>query len=173
MFVTAERPGTAEALQDGPDKAKMRATPVENLFLMTGGRTPSNPAEFIRSERFDELLAVAQENFDRVIIDTPPVLAANDAVVLSTKVSGTLLVVRASETTESELTHATETLQEVGANLLGTMLNGFNQTMSYGYSYRYRSYDQYGRYGDYHEEEPAREASGESAPDDSLRPLAG
>jgi Mrp family chromosome partitioning ATPase len=84
-------------------------------------------------------------------MDTPPVLAATDATYLSTQCDGTLLVTRAGETTHHELRHSIDALDDVGASIIGTIFNGFDVSMAYGYKLRYRHYSRYGPYGDYHQ----------------------
>lgn len=109
----------------------------------------SSPSEFFGSRRMRELLAAFREQFDMVILDTPPVLAATDAVLLSTQADTTLVVVRAGQTKEGDLEHGMEMLQDVGARVAGVLLNGFDLSMAYGYRYSYGHYTKYGPYSRY------------------------
>ena len=140
----------------------VKTTDVNNLYLLPCGPTPPNPAEICQSKRFYALLEELGEHFDRVILDSPPVMVVTDAVVLSTMSDGTLLVARTGQTTRVALKEATRQLLDVSANILGCVLNdmdlekkgyGYYRYRRYGY-YRYGSYRYtYGQYGDKNEEE--------------------
>jgi Mrp family chromosome partitioning ATPase len=84
--------------------------------------------------------------FDMIIIDSPPVLAATDAVLLSTQADATILVASAGATKEGDLDHSLERLDDVGANLIGVLLNRFDLSMAYGYKYSYGQYGPYSKY---------------------------
>ena len=75
--------------------------------------------------------------FDVILFDAPPVLAATDAVLLSTQVDATLMVVRSGKTRDYELESAADALSSVGARVIGTVLNGFHISKAYGYRYKY------------------------------------
>jgi succinoglycan biosynthesis transport protein ExoP len=119
-------------------------TDVPNLSIIPAGPIPPNPAELFHSERFRNFLAQLEAKFDRVIIDSPPVVAVTDAVVLSTLVDGTMLVVRAFKTPKELARHALRALQDVGATLAGSVLNSVNLDRSeYKYSHYYYQRDGY------------------------------
>lgn len=115
------------------------ATSVQGLFLMTTGELPPNPAELVGSTRMKTLLKALATRFDFVIIDTPPVLAVTDAVVLSTRADSVLLVAYSGFTRQSQFKHAVLQLQEVNANVSGVVLNRINKQSGEYYSY-YKSY---------------------------------
>lgn len=115
------------------------ATSVQGLFLMTTGELPPNPAELVGSTRMKTLLKALATRFDFVIIDTPPVLAVTDAVVLSTRADSVLLVAYSGFTRQSQFKHAVQQLQEVNANVSGVVLNRMNKQSGEYYSY-YKSY---------------------------------
>ncbi len=115
------------------------ATSVSGLFLMTTGELPPNPAELVGSLRMKTLIKALATRFDFVIIDTPPVLAVTDAVVLSTRVDSVLLVARSGSTRQSQLKHAVLRLREVNANISGVVLNRINKQSGEYYHY-YKSY---------------------------------
>jgi protein-tyrosine kinase len=73
-------------------------TDIENLFVMSSGPIPPNPAELLGSKAMDEFLEVSLQQFDMVIFDTPPVLAVTDAQILANKCNGTILVVNSGKT---------------------------------------------------------------------------
>ena len=90
----------------------VQRTSEPNLFVITAGRTPPNPSELLASERMKNLLAnLTHGPFDWVIIDTPPVLAVTDAVILARRVSGVVFVVGSEMTRRVHAERALETLQ--------------------------------------------------------------
>lgn len=112
---------------------------VPGLVVVPCGPLPPNPAELLSRPKAQELLASLQGKVDLVLVDSPPVLPVSDAVALSTKVDGTLMVVSAKKTKRNQLVRALELLNQVDANVIGTVLNraGGNEGYeSYGYGYR-------------------------------------
>jgi Mrp family chromosome partitioning ATPase len=94
-----------------------------------------------------ELLNGYREQFDFVVLDTPPVLAVTDAVVLSKSADGVLLVVRAAQTSEQALLRARDLLLRVNARITGVLINRANlRSADYYDSYAYRSSKFGGRY---------------------------
>jgi protein-tyrosine kinase len=98
-------------------------TEIENLYVMTSGPIPPNPAELLGSKAMDELLENAQQDFDIVIFDTPPVLAVTDAQILANKCNGTILVVNSGKTEIEPAMKAKELLLSSKGKLLGVVLN--------------------------------------------------
>lgn len=117
--------GVTSALLDGSvvDDDDALKTDVENLYVIPAGPIPPNPAELLHSDRFQALLRKLQSRFDRVIIDSPPIVAVTDGAVLSTLVDGTVLVVRASTTTRDYARHGLRSLLDVGGKVVGAVLN--------------------------------------------------
>jgi len=122
-----------------------RATEVPNLWLMTSGGQPSNPAELLTTARFKDFLDVVREQYDLVIINTPPVLAVTDACVVAPRVDAVVLVIRLAKNSRDTAVHAVETLDALGAKILGVIVNGlvsgkgygFGGYAAYGYGYSY------------------------------------
>lgn len=114
---------------------------VENLSIMTSGPIPPNPSELLASKRFKELLSNLEEYFDMIIIDTPPVLAVTDAVIMSTLVDGTILVTNVEINNRHHLLKAKEVLQKSNANILGIVLNNVEKSSEDDYYY----YEYYGK----------------------------
>ena len=111
---------------------------VENLKVLTSGPQPPNPSELLGSKRLEEILSVLLREADLVIFDSPPVLVASDASVLSTRVDGTLLVCDAGQTRRAQASRAMQALTSVGTVLLGTVLNRADaRANAYSYSYYY------------------------------------
>ena len=124
----------------------VRRTHDPNLLVMTAGRTPPNPSELLASTRMRQLLQnLASGPFDWVIVDTPPVLAVTDAVILSAHLSGLAFVVGAEMTRRVHVDRAIETLQTGQPRIIGVVLNrvDFDRNKYYYsryYGYQYKSY---------------------------------
>ena len=124
----------------------VQRTAEPNLFAITAGRTPPNPSELLSSDRMNHLLAnLALGPFDWVVIDTPPVLAVTDAVIVAQKVAGVVFVIGSEMTRRVHAERALETLQSGRARSIGVVLNrvDFNRNKYYYsryYGYQYKSY---------------------------------
>lgn len=135
--------GVTTALLDPSrlDEALVK-TEVPNLSILPAGPLPPNPADLMHSEAFARLLETLQGRFDRLVIDSPPVCLVTDAVVVSTRVDATILVVRARKTRREAARRALRALRDVGAPLPGFVLNAVVPSgAQYQYSY-YRAYGQ-------------------------------
>ena len=123
----------------------LQGTRIPNLKVLTAGDLPPNPSELLGSERMQAILRQLREQADVLILDTPPMMAVTDAVVLAPRVDGVLLVARPGGTKISALRTAVEQLRRTGANILGVVLN---EVQMKGYRYRYYSnmYYYYGYY---------------------------
>jgi succinoglycan biosynthesis transport protein ExoP len=123
----------------------VKSTEVPNLFLMPCGPHPPNPAELLQSDKFAAMAKMLGEKFDRVIFDSPPVLAVTDAAVLSRVVDGTILVVRAGQTTRDAVIRSKRAMSTVNPNIIGVVLNDVNlknpQYDSYHHYYQYQSHE--------------------------------
>ncbi|MBI4722222.1 MAG: polysaccharide biosynthesis tyrosine autokinase [Candidatus Stahlbacteria bacterium] len=116
------------------------STAIENLSLISSGKIPPNPSELLESHQMDILIETLKEKFDYVIFDTPPAVGVTDAVILSKKIDGVLIVVEAGRTNKFMLSHIKENFERVNAHLLGIVLNKvFPIHPSNGY-YHYRSH---------------------------------
>lgn len=112
----------------------------QGLFVLASGSVPPNPAELLGSPRMRELLDQLGKDYDRVVLDSPPILPVTDAVVIARQTNSVLLVIRAHQTPRSDVNHAVAALQAVGAPLVGAVLNMRKVTRSdqeYGATYRY------------------------------------
>ncbi|TDM19508.1 CpsD/CapB family tyrosine-protein kinase [Macrococcoides caseolyticum] len=116
-------------------------TEIENLSIMTSGPIPPNPSELLASKRFKELLSIIEQYFDIIIIDTPPVLAVTDAVIMSTLVDGSILVTNVEINNKHHLLKAKDMLLKSDANILGIVLNNVDQSSNNDYYY----YQYYGK----------------------------
>lgn len=104
------------------DKA-LRPVGFRRLMLLGAGTRAGNPAEILGTSRLDELLARLKERFQYIVIDTPPVLPSTDAGVLAARADGTLFVLRLEHTLKGRARDAIRTLQDLGANVLGTFVS--------------------------------------------------
>ncbi len=121
-----------EALMTNPP---MQETAVPNLYVLTSGQLPPNPAEILGSQRMTQILAALLERADMLLLDAPPLLAVTDAAVLSSKVDGVLLVVSAGKTKRENARKAQAQLEKINARVIGAVLN--NVKAEAGASYYY------------------------------------
>jgi polysaccharide biosynthesis transport protein len=125
-----------------PEQA-IKTTEVSNLFLLPCGPVPPNPAELLHTIAFKELLAKLSEKFDRIILDSPPIGAVADAVVLSTQVDGVLLVIKAGKTQREVARSTVRALRDVNARIFGAVFDDIDpEETKYGgyYGYGYYAY---------------------------------
>lgn len=153
MLGAPREPGLSGLLFNDPAAfdAQPFQTGVDHLYLIPAGAGVPNPAELLGSKKMRELLARLREEFDLVVLDTPPVLAFSDAMLLATQADATLLVGSANHTDVRGFAHAAEILQGVGATVAGAVLNRFDPRESrgygYGYGYKYGYYNYGYHYG--------------------------
>ncbi|HZI99397.1 MAG TPA: polysaccharide biosynthesis tyrosine autokinase [Gemmatimonadaceae bacterium] len=141
MFSVAREPGITECVlgQIDTDTAP-RETGVTGLYVLPSGQLPPNPSELLGGERMRKTLTAFSEAFDLIVLDTPPLLAASDAAILSTLADGVVLVVRAGVTEAEAGQQAMQQLMSVGARVVGAVLNDPDaKVQKYGgyYSYDY------------------------------------
>ncbi|MCB0180715.1 MAG: polysaccharide biosynthesis tyrosine autokinase [Anaerolineae bacterium] len=105
---------------------QLKDTGIENLKIITSGPLPPNPSEILGSQRMMQLLQQLERVADIIIFDTPPILAVTDALVLSKRVDGVILVIKSKSTRRDSLKQSLERLNQVGAKLLGGVLNGMS-----------------------------------------------
>jgi len=133
-------PGLTEVLTGHEELAKaIQPTKVKGLYLLTAGLTPPNPTELLGSRKMREILVAAGTSFQHVLIDAAPVLPVSDSVLLSRLVDGVVVVAGAS-TARQLVRDACARLTQVGAKLLGVVLNDVSpEYQRYSESYNYRS----------------------------------
>lgn len=113
--------------------------PLDNLQVIPVGAVPFNPAELLGSRRFAELLRQARGEFDYVLIDAPPVQLVSDPIILASQVDGVLLVIDAQNTRKGAVRRSIRSLEAVGANVLGTVMNDVKMSGQRYYRYGYVS----------------------------------
>jgi len=131
---------------DALRKQLIRTSDLEGLSILTSGSIPPNPSELLGSNANRHLIKALKKHYDYLIIDSPPVLIVTDAVVLSTEVDGTILVVDSVATHRNQLKQAAERLNEVNATMLGVVVNRLSPKAD-GF-YGYISFAQYRKYED-------------------------
>lgn len=104
--------------------------------ILPSGKIPPNPAEMLSSSAMTSLIETLKDNYDIVILDSAPIQAVTDAQILSTKVDGTILVIRAQRTDKESVIEAKNLLNKVGANIIGAVLHAVENTKG-KYSYYY------------------------------------
>jgi polysaccharide biosynthesis transport protein len=116
----------------------VKPTLVANLWSVPAGPTPPNPADMLHSERFKKFLSDLADRFDRVVIDSPPIVPVTDSAIISTLVDGTVFVVRAFSTTRHLGHQGLRALRDVDSPVIGAVLNAVNlNRREYNYYYQY------------------------------------
>jgi capsular exopolysaccharide synthesis family protein len=114
---------------------------IPNLAAIPTGPLPPNPADLLSSHKLAEAIAELRTKYKFIVIDSPPVMAATDAVILSVLADGVLLVVRSGETPKEAFTRTRDLLNSVKCRILGVVLNAVDSSApDYYYSYRYYPY---------------------------------
>ena len=120
---------------------------IDNLFIVTSGPIPPNPSEILASQEMKRFIQEAKDQFDVILFDSPPVIAVTDAAILSADVDGVVLVVKAHQTHRDAVRRAKTLLENVSANIFGSLLNGVKIEKTYGTYYYYYYYHYYSYYG--------------------------
>ena len=114
---------------------------IPNLAAIPTGPLPPNPADLLSSSKLTEAIAELRTKYKFIVIDSPPVMAATDAVILSVQCDGVLLVVRSGETPKEAFSRTRDLLRSVNCRMLGVVLNAVDSSApDYYYSYRYYPY---------------------------------
>ncbi len=140
MFVLRNTRGLVNALAGEQRLPEVwREPPWGPLKVVTTGPLPPNPAELLSSRRFAELLDSARRSFDYVLLDTPPLGLVSDPTILATQGDGVLLVLDAQKTRKGAVRRSVRSLEAVGANVVGTVMNNAKAPAagypSYGHAY--------------------------------------
>jgi polysaccharide biosynthesis transport protein len=140
VFSGAQEPGLSNVLVGDANAAvALRKTDVPNLYLLTAGRVPPNPAELLGSRAFTDLLASIRERFDWIVLDTPPVMAVTDPNIIASLVDGVVFVIGSEMTSYKIARRAIEQLERARAAFAGAVLNNVQvQRHAYYYSQYYR-----------------------------------
>jgi capsular exopolysaccharide synthesis family protein len=140
LFDIKSDPGLSNLLVGNAKAAEVvLKTRVANLWVMTSGKIPPNPAELLGSKRFADLLHSLKDHFDYVIVDTPPVMAVTDAAIVGHRVSGVLFVIASDTTSRHAAQQALDQLEHANVRFVGAVLNRVDlERNAYYYSRYYR-----------------------------------
>jgi capsular exopolysaccharide synthesis family protein len=141
IFNTDRVPGLIDYLTGNSTfESVLKKGEIENLNYITSGTIPPNPAEMLDSKEMRKFLQNMRNQYDLIVLDSPPIIAVTDSEILSSMVDGTILVVSA-ETTEMELMRrSVELIKRENTQFLGTVLNNFSYKSGYGSYYKYYYY---------------------------------
>ena len=126
--------------------SRIRETSVPNLFLVGAGPTPPNPPELLGSKRMATGFTLLKEYFNHIVIDSPPAMELSDALIISPHTDGVILVARGGRTPRAAVARTSLLFQNVGAKILGVLINDIDSESSGDgnyYYYRYGGYDSY------------------------------
>jgi polysaccharide biosynthesis transport protein len=139
-----------------------RSSILPNLYILPAGTPPPNPAELLASSNMRDVLAQLREQYDHIVVDTPPSLSVTDAVVLSPRADAVMLVIRSAQTTKQALRRARDILAQVNAKVVGVLLNAVDlSSPDYYYYYEYQS-----KYSGYYRDDGATAHDEEESDED-------
>jgi succinoglycan biosynthesis transport protein ExoP len=140
MFGLESKPGLSDVLVGAISlEEALHETAIKGLKVLTAGALPPNPAELLNSQAMRDLLDRLADEYDLVVIDTPPVLPVTDSQVIAGFVDGMVLVVEAGETRQTAVKRAAELLSQTRCRMLGAVLNKIDQSKKgFNYYYYYR-----------------------------------
>ena len=136
-FNVSNEVGLTDVLVGTSELNKVMKKIDDNLYLLTTGTLPPNPAEIIGSNTMESFLEECKINFDYIILDTPPILPVTDSKLLAIKADATVLVVRSEISKSKHVSQAFKELEKVNANVIGTILNDVemrSEKLYYDYS---------------------------------------
>ena len=135
MFKLSNFKGLSDVIVGNSDLEKAMYNYRDNFDILTSGKIPPNPSEILASNAMTMLLEKLKTMYDIIIIDSAPLQAVTDAQIISNKVDGTLLVIRAGLTKREAILQAKELLNQVNAKILGVVLNGAENNSEKHYYY--------------------------------------
>jgi len=117
---------------------------MDNLDIITAGHVPPNPSELLSSKKMDDLFAKLREEYDYIIVDSPPIIAVTDALIIAKKVDHLVLVIRVNSTEREIIEQAKSLLKNIDVKVAGVVVNGIEVKKYYsGYKYYYYYYYYY------------------------------
>ncbi len=140
-------PGLSELLLDTASKNEViKNTELDSLFFLSRGKSPSNPSELLSSQKFKDLLDELSPEYDHILIDTPPILAVTDGVIITQYAGVNLLVARHAKTQIKEIEITISRFEQANVKVNGVILNdvqhnsgGYGYGYGYNYTYGYKS----------------------------------
>jgi capsular exopolysaccharide synthesis family protein len=135
MFDIPNEVGLTNILKEELNSEKVIYKVSSNFNILTCGTIPHNPSEVMASRRMKKFLEEAANEYDFIILDTPPVIAVTDAQILSTMVEGVLMIISSSVTSIEACKKAKSLLKAVNANIIGVVLNKVKEKRGNYYNY--------------------------------------
>lgn len=142
-IITAEKSNDESWLKslDSNGKETIHPTSIQNLFFLSCGKIPPNPSEILGSRMMKYLIATFKDNYDVIVLDSPPVLAVTDAAILGSIADGVILVIRSGKNGQKDILRAKNLLERGKSNLIGAVLNDVDKKSGYDYYYYYSEAD--------------------------------
>lgn len=138
-FNQQAQPGLADYLNGQTELSQViKATEVSGLDVITRGKSPANPSELLSTSQFAAMLNQLSEQYDHILIDTPPILAVTDGIIISQHAGVNLVIARYAKTQMKELELTINRFEQVGVKVNGIILNDIQRSSAgYGYGYGY------------------------------------
>jgi len=127
-----------------PFEDVVQKTSIENIRLITAGPIPPNPSELLNSNKMKMMIENLEKNYDFILIDTPPILAVVDSLIINSLADGMILIVQPEKTAREPFLKAVEELKQSKAKIIGVLHNQAKLKSQYYYNYRYVYRDYYG-----------------------------
>ena len=138
MFKLSNESGLSNMLvKENEMKIGIKQTEIPNLHILTAGTRPPNPAELLNSEKMRNFVKQLKEEYDFIILDTPPIVMVTDAQIVAQYTDGCLLVISSGEAERDAVIKAKGLLDKVNAKILGVVLNKVDSTKKGYYHYQY------------------------------------
>jgi non-specific protein-tyrosine kinase len=122
LFDLPSSPGLTNLVLDEVSEPPLKPTSVDNLWLLSSGPTPPNPADLLGTNKVDQVIETLLTKADIILFDVPPVMAASDATILGAKADGVLLIIQAGKTRRDQSERARELLERAKVRLVGVAL---------------------------------------------------
>ncbi|WP_168409079.1 polysaccharide biosynthesis tyrosine autokinase [Acinetobacter indicus] len=138
-FNQQAQPGLADYLNGQTELSQViKATEVSGLDVIARGKSPANPSELLSTSQFAAMLNQLSEQYDHILIDTPPILAVTDGIIISQHAGVNLVIARYAKTQMKELELTINRFEQVGVKVNGIILNDIQRSSAgYGYGYNY------------------------------------
>ena len=132
-----EKSMPVQPIADPSIESFIHPTGISDIDFIPRGRHPHNPASLLMSERFTQLMTVLKTQYDYIVIDSPPVLAASDSLILAQNADKVLMVTRYDKSIEGQVTYAVKQMHKANIQVDGIILNDVQQGLMDKYSYHY------------------------------------
>ncbi|WP_180069647.1 polysaccharide biosynthesis tyrosine autokinase [Acinetobacter sp. YH12112] len=138
-FNQQAQPGLADYLNGQTELSQViKTTEVSGLDVITRGKSPANPSELLSTTQFSTMLNQLSEQYDHILIDTPPILAVTDGIIISQHAGVNLVIARYAKTQMKELELTINRFEQAGVKVNGIILNDIQRSSAgYGYGYNY------------------------------------